>query len=57
MWRNSHMLFKERFEEKIEMIAAQNTTQDTVVYLNRCIEKICMKKDGRAQRKVSAAPL
>lgn len=38
------------------MTAAQNTTQGAMVYSNTYIEKICLEKDGRAQRKVSASP-
>lgn len=38
------------------MIAIQSTTQGAMVYPNRSIEKVSLEKDGRAQRKVSAAP-
>lgn len=50
------MLSKERFEEKIEIMAIQSTTQGAMVHPNRYIEKVSLEKDGRAQRKVSAAP-
>lgn len=38
------------------MIAAQNTTQGAVVCPNRYIEKVCLEKDEKAQRKVSSVP-
>lgn len=50
------MLSKKRFEEKIEMMAIQSTTQGAMVYPNRYIEKVSLEKDGRAQRKVSTDP-
>lgn len=38
------------------MIAAQNTTQGAMVCPDGYIEKVCLEKDERAQRRVRAAP-